>query len=191
MYMSLSSLGCLRAIGSDELELMLSWRNAPPVRANMYTRHEISLDEHLQWWSRISSRADQSYYMYEFQGKPSGIVAFTGIDMANNNSSWAFYASPDAARGTGSRMEYLALECAFRNMQLHKLCCEVLSFNQAVIKLHQKFGFVTEGVLRHQHLVDGSYVDVHRLGLLADEWSAKRDEIQARLLKLNGFGDVQ
>lgn len=189
--MSLSSLGCLRAIGSDELELMLSWRNAPSVRANMYTRHEISLEEHLKWWSQISKRADQSYYMYEFQGRPSGIVAFTGINLVNNNSSWAFYASPDAGRGTGSRMEYLALECAFENMQLHKLCCEVLSFNQAVIKLHQKFGFVTEGVLRHQHLVDGSYVDVHRLGLLIDEWSAKRDEIKARLLKLSGIGGVQ
>lgn len=191
MYSSLPSLGSLRAIKSDDLELMLSWRNAPSVRVNMYTRHEISLDEHLQWWSRISSRTDQSYYMYEFQGEPSGIVAFTGIDLVNNNSSWAFYASPDAGRGTGSRMEYLALECAFGKMKLHKLCCEVLSFNKSVIKLHQKFGFTTEGILRHQHLVDGSYVDVYRLGLLADEWSAKRDEIQARLLKLDSFGGVQ
>lgn len=187
----ISSLGSLRAIKSDELGLMLSWRNAPSVRANMYTRHEISLDEHLQWWARISNRADQSYYMYEFQAEPSGIVAFTGIDAVNKNSSWAFYASPDASRGTGSRMEYLALEWAFKHIGLHKLCCEVLSFNKPVIRLHQKFGFAIEGVLRDQHLFDGAYVDVCQLGLLADEWSIKRDEVHAKLLKLNNCEGVQ
>ena len=44
----LSDLGGLRGIKEDELELMLSWRNAPKVRENMYTRHEISLSEHLE-----------------------------------------------------------------------------------------------------------------------------------------------
>ena len=191
MESMISSLGSLRVIRSDELELMLSWRNAPAVRANMYTRHEISLDEHLQWWSKIIDRVDQSYYMYEFHGVPSGIVAFTGIDLVNNNSSWAFYASPDASRGTGSRMEFLALECAFRKMNLHKLCCEVLGFNTPVIRLHQKFGFAVEGVLREQHLVDGTYVDVHRLGLLSDEWLAISDKVEARLLRLNGSGGAK
>ncbi|HDZ3451913.1 UDP-4-amino-4,6-dideoxy-N-acetyl-beta-L-altrosamine N-acetyltransferase [Pseudomonas aeruginosa] len=178
-------LGILREIKAEELEVMLMWRNAPSVRANMYTRHEISWDEHLAWWERTKSRKDQAYFMYEYKGVSSGIVAFTGIDSTNRNSSWAFYASTEAPKGTGSRMEFLALDYAFGDMGLHKLYCEVLAFNAPVIKLHQKYGFKAEGVFREHHMVDGAYVDIHRLGILATEWSDKRSEIKEKLIALS------
>lgn len=179
-------MGRLRTINSSELELMLSWRNAPSVRQNMYTRHEISLSEHLAWWGRIRDRSDQRYFMYEFQGSPLGVVAFTHMDSGSQNSSWAFYASPEAPKGTGSKMEFLTLEYAFGYIGLHKLYCEVLAFNSPVIKLHQKFGFKVEGVLREQHLVDKSFVDVYRLGILASEWDSQRETMRQKLLKLTG-----
>lgn len=176
-------LGNIRKIDSSELELMLSWRNAPSVRANMYTRHEISLDEHLSWWSRIQQRVDQRYFMYENEGTPLGVVGFNNIDNISQNSSWAFYASPDAPKGTGSKMEFLALEHAFGELKLHKIYCEVLAFNAQVIKLHQKYGFQIEGILREQHKVDGAFVDIYRLGLLASEWSQHRTEMHGKLAK--------
>jgi len=61
--MNMRSIGTLRPIHEDELELMLSWRNAPSIRANMYTQHEISIDEHLAWWEQASKRDDQQYFM--------------------------------------------------------------------------------------------------------------------------------
>lgn len=175
------SLGILRAINSDELELMLAWRNSPNVRTNMYTRHEISLSEHLAWWERIKQRTDQKYFMYEFMDTPVGIIAFTDIDTVNRNSFWAFYASPAAPKGAGSKMEFLALEHAFGKLDLQKLCCEVLVFNSAVIKLHQKFGFKVEGIFREQHRLDESYIDIYRLGILASEWQKGRDSMLSKI----------
>ena len=188
MHKELSSsrtqhLGSIRPIKPEDLALMLSWRNDPSVRVNMYSRHEISLDEHLAWWKRTQERPDQKYFMYELQGAPMGIVAFTGIDTTNRNSSWAFYSSPKAPRGTGSRMEWLALDYAFQHVGLHKLGCEVLAFNTTVIKLHQKFGFKIEGILREQHVRDDTFVDVYRLGILEDEWKESRAGILKRLLR--------
>lgn len=180
---SISKIGALRTIKPEELELMLSWRNAPGVRANMYTRHEISLAEHLAWWDRIQSRSDQQYFMYEYEGLPSGIVAFNGIDAANQNSSWAFYSSPHAPKGTGSRMEFLALELAFKQIRLHKLYCEVLAFNIPVVRLHEKFGFKIEGILRDQHKTEDTFVDIYRLGILASEWAAKREEMLIKIVQ--------
>src|SRR5207253_8227487 len=97
---------------------MLGWRNAPNLRANMYTRHEINMDEHLAWWARIQQRDDQRYFMYEAGEIPLGIIGFNGIDRTGENSAWAFYASPEAPKGTGSKMEFLALECAFGELGL-------------------------------------------------------------------------
>jgi UDP-4-amino-4,6-dideoxy-N-acetyl-beta-L-altrosamine N-acetyltransferase len=182
MHEVLSKLGCLRAIRQEELDLMLKWRNSPSVRANMYTRHEISLAEHLAWWSRIQASADNQYLMYEYQSAPLGIVAFNGINGIDHNASWAFYASPEAPMGTGSKMEYLALEHAFGVIRLHKLCCEVLAFNAPVIKLHEKFGFKVECIFRDQHTMENSKVDVYRLGMLALEWHQLRGAMLNRLL---------
>jgi UDP-4-amino-4,6-dideoxy-N-acetyl-beta-L-altrosamine N-acetyltransferase len=174
-------IGHLRTIRDDELELMRSWRNAPSVRANMYTRHEIGADEHLAWWSRVAQRPDVRCFMHELAGQPSGIVSFTHIDTVNANAAWAFYAAPDAARGTGSMMEYLALEHAFGPLALHKLHCEVLAFNTPVVRLHEKFGFKVEGVRREQHRVDSGFVDIVELGLLAAEWAVQRPAMAAKI----------
>lgn len=177
----MKQLGILRNIADDELELMRAWRNEPAVRANMYTQHEISAQEHLTWWSKTKDRIDQKYFMYEMAGTPIGIAAFNGINSQNENSAWAFYASPTAPKGTGSRMEFLMLDYAFNTMKLHKLYCEVLAFNTAVIKLHEKFGFKVEGIFKEQHKVNEVFVDTYRLGILAGEWEEHRQAIFAKL----------
>ncbi len=179
------TLGILRPIMQTELELILSWRNSPSVRSNMYTRHAIGLAEHLAWWERTQSRNDQLYLMYECDGQPLGVVGFNNIDETNGNSSWAFYAAPDAPKGTGSKMEFLALEYAFKTLELHRLHGEILEFNTSVLKLHQKFGFKPEGIFREHHLVNGHYVNVHRIGILVQEWESLREPIRERLELLN------
>lgn len=177
----MGSLGILRSIADDELELMRAWRNEPAVRANMYTQHEISLEEHLNWWARNQARTEQKYFMYELAGTPAGIASFTGIDMQSKNSAWAFYASPLAPKGSGSKMEFLMLEYAFNELRLHKLFCEVLAFNTPVIKLHKKFGFSTEGIFRQQHKINGDFVDTYRLGIFAAEWQEHRQTMREKL----------
>lgn len=177
----INKLGAFRDIQNDDLEMILSWRNSSSVRQNMYTRHEISFEEHQKWWKVASESNDQRYFIYEHDDKPLGVVSFTQININDSNSSWAFYASPDAPRGTGSRMEFLALEKAFKGMNLHKLYCEVLSFNEPVVKLHKKFGFRLEGGFKEHHQVDGTYVDVIRLGILRSEWESIREVMLDKL----------
>lgn len=178
----MNQLGLLRSIADDELEIMRAWRNEPAVRANMYTQHEISRDEHLTWWKKTKAQTDHKYFMYEMAGAPIGIAAFTSIDLQSRNSAWAFYASPSAPKGTGSKMEFLMLEHAFNDLQLQKLYCEVLAFNTPVIKLHQKFGFSIEGIFRQQQKVNADFVDIYRLGILAPEWQEHRPTIYEKLV---------
>ena len=169
--MDMTFLGKLRPIRESELELMRCWRNAPSVRANMYTQHEISEEEHRAWWKVTCERSDRYYFMYESRdGKPCGIVGFNPIAVSDEHAFWAFYAAPDAPSGTGTFMEFLALDHAFDVLRLHKLSCEVLALNSAVIKLHQKFGFVTEGVFRAHCKKDADFCDVHRLAIFSADW---------------------
>lgn len=71
-------------------------------------------------------------------------------------------------------MEFLALEQVFGTFRLKKLSCEVLAFNESVVRLHKKFGFREEGVFREHHKMNEDYKDIIRLGLLAREWAETR-----------------
>jgi UDP-4-amino-4,6-dideoxy-N-acetyl-beta-L-altrosamine N-acetyltransferase len=170
----------LRRIEVSDLALMRRWRNSPEVASKMYTRHEIPAEEHRDWWKRVCTRDDQTYFMYENAGAPLGVVSFTQIDIVNSNCFWAFYASPRAPKGTGSRMEFLALEYVFSTLKLHKLSCEVLAFNSPVLGLHNKFGFKQEGTFRQHHKMDDAYVDIIRLGIFGDEWTEIREKLIAK-----------
>jgi UDP-4-amino-4,6-dideoxy-N-acetyl-beta-L-altrosamine N-acetyltransferase len=168
-------------LSHNDLELILEWRNAPEVRSNMYTRHEISLDEHRAWFERVNQDDSKVYFLVKLNDEPVGVVGFSEINLVYRVATWAFYASPFAPRGTGSLMEYHALEYAFEELNLHKLRCEVLGFNQVVVKLHKKFGFVEEGVLRDAFYDGQSYHNIIHLGIFSQEWKDVKGELKTKL----------
>ncbi|MGR5354128.1 UDP-4-amino-4,6-dideoxy-N-acetyl-beta-L-altrosamine N-acetyltransferase [Vibrio sp. DNB22_19_2] len=168
-------------LSHNDLDMILEWRNAPEVRSKMYTSHEISLEEHRAWFERLKEDPTKTYFLAQLNGEPVGVVGFSEINLVPGIATWAFYASPTAPRGTGSLMEYYALEYAFTNLELHKLRCEVLGFNQIVVKLHKKFGFVEEGRLRDAFYDGSTYHDIVHLGIFAPEWEEIKSLLKAKL----------
>ncbi|WP_367987885.1 UDP-4-amino-4,6-dideoxy-N-acetyl-beta-L-altrosamine N-acetyltransferase [Vibrio sp. NTOU-M3] len=168
-------------LSPNDLDMILEWRNAPEVRSKMYTSHEISLEEHKAWFKRLKEDKTKAYFLAQLNGKAVGVVGFSEINIVHRIATWAFYTSPNAPRGTGSLMEYYALEYAFTALKLHKLRCEVLGFNQVVVKLHKKFGFIEEGKHRDAFFDGQAYHDIVHLGILAQEWEAVKSDLQTKL----------
>jgi len=167
----------LRALTVDDLGLILPWRNATHVRLNMFTQHVISQDEHLAWFHRIAVDDAARWLIFDENGRPSGVVYFTGIRHDSANAFWGFYAMPDPPPGIGRRIEREALDYAFQVLKLHKLNCEVLSVNQLVINQHKRFGFTQEGLFRDYVYTADRFQDVVRFGMLAEEWERKKGEL--------------
>tara|TARA_R100001129_G_scaffold179391_1_gene156157 strand:+ start:6869 stop:7114 length:246 start_codon:yes stop_codon:yes gene_type:complete len=78
-------------------------------------------------------------------------------------------------------MESLALLYAFESLNLNKLCCEVLSFNEPVVKFHQRFGFEIEGTLKEHYFRDGEAFDVVLLALFKSSWPAVKERIMNKV----------
>ena len=182
----MKSFGILRGINDDEIALMLEWRNSPNVTSNMFTRNEISMTTHLSWWNKVKASKNHKYFMYELDGIPAGIVGMVNIDHTNQNSSWIMYASPDAPKGTGSKMEFLFLDYVFKEYGLHKLYGEVLAFNTSVINLHKKFGFAIEGILFEHHAINDGFTDIHLVGITKNRWNENRDRMKKLILSFEG-----
>lgn len=165
----MSELCTIRPLTIEDLPLVRSWRNHPNVRQFMITQHEIALEEHKNWFKKCSQDATRRLLMVEELGLPIGYVQFSGVG-TGGVADWGFYASPDAPKGTGRKIGTTALNHAFNELQLHKVCGQALAFNNGSIAFHQRLGFAKEGVLRDQHRLDGIYHDLICFGLIKHEW---------------------
>ncbi|MDH2608039.1 UDP-4-amino-4,6-dideoxy-N-acetyl-beta-L-altrosamine N-acetyltransferase [Acinetobacter baumannii] len=162
--------GKIRPVQLKDAEMILTWRNQDSVRTNMYNHDIIELDAHLKWFNSILVNDTCRYFIYEQNNTPLGVLSFNDIDFKNKKASWAFYSGDTTVRGIGSEMEQLALDYAFNELDLNKLCCEVLEFNFAVVNFHRKFGFKMEGIKKQDYYRDGKFYDIYQLALFKKDY---------------------
>jgi UDP-4-amino-4,6-dideoxy-N-acetyl-beta-L-altrosamine N-acetyltransferase len=167
---------------------ILAIRNQADVRNNMYTTHEISDAEHHQWLKRIAHDDTNRTFAIKLKtpesAGPIGCVALNSIDLKHRRAEWSFYVSEDQqGKGVGCAVEFKFLDYVFSETEIKKLNCEVLGFNQEVIELHKRFGFVEEGIRRNHILRDGQTHDAHLMGITDCEWAVQRQELTKRLFR--------
>jgi len=154
-----------------DLELVLAWRNHPEVRRYMYTQHEITLDEHQRWFEHASTDLKKHLLIFEMNQppKPMGFVNFN--ETGNGGiADWGFYVAPEAPKRSGRQLGRAALNYAFAQLKLHKVCGQALAYNERSIQFHQSLGFQQEGMLHDQHFDGERYHHVIYFGLLSHEW---------------------
>lgn len=77
-----------------------------------------------------------------------------------------------AFRGQGLGTDVVRVLCdlAFRTRGLQRVQIETLADNLAMLRSAERVGFTHEGTLRRAAWVQGRFLDLELLGLLADEW---------------------
>jgi UDP-4-amino-4,6-dideoxy-N-acetyl-beta-L-altrosamine N-acetyltransferase len=162
----------VRPMTQSDLDCVLSWRNHPDVRRYMYSQNEITLDEHQRWFVRTLQDPHKHMLIFEVGKKPFGFVNFSEL-ACGGVADWGFYAAPAAPKGTGRRLGMAALDHAFKQINLHKICGRVIGYNDRSIRFHQSLGFQQEGILRDQHYDGERFHHVICFGLLSHEWQPK------------------
>ncbi|OOF10177.1 UDP-4-amino-4,6-dideoxy-N-acetyl-beta-L-altrosamine N-acetyltransferase [Salinivibrio sp. MA427] len=177
-----------KAVSHADSDTLWHWRNRPAVRQFMYTQHEISHDEHKAWFSHMLANTHRYFYIVykRVDSQPNTPLGVVNLELDSENrtsATWAFYAAPDAPRGSGALMEFGALSLAFETLGVTQLNCEVLSHNQGVVRLHQRFGFreTPQSRQRTFSLPEGKTVEIVCLSLSADEWQQGASALQTKL----------
>ena len=161
----------LRPVLESDLGLIRQWRNSERIRANMFTDHIISSEEHLAWFERVKKEPIPLFLVFEYLRKPLGIVSITRLDRVNNKCLWGFYLGDiDGPPESGVIMAYLGLTYIFEHLKIRKLCSEAFIFNQGSIRFHQKLGFAQEGLFVKHVLKNGSYQDIISFALFDEDW---------------------
>jgi UDP-4-amino-4,6-dideoxy-N-acetyl-beta-L-altrosamine N-acetyltransferase len=164
-----SAPSLIRPMVHADLERVLAWRNHPDVRTYMYDQHEITLDEHQCWFERALPDPKKHLLVFEENDQPLGFVSFNQV-ASGGICDWGFYVAPEAPKGSGRQLGRAALNHAFTQLKLHKVCGQVLAYNHRSIAFHQSLYFQQEGVLRDQHFDGERYHHVICFGLMFPEW---------------------
>lgn len=160
----------LRPITEGDLKKVLEWRNSQRVRANMYTDHIITVEEHRAWFAGLKEREDVIYLVFESKDRPLGMVYFTEIDKKKDNAIFGFYlGETNLPRGTGAIMGILGLRYAFRELGLRKLCSETFAFNQPAVNFLKRLGFSEEGSFK-RHMKNDNYEDIFSFVIFRKTW---------------------
>jgi hypothetical protein len=170
----------LRKITDDDLEMVMHWRSLPEVTKYMYTDPKLTPELQRQWFLRISASDRDAVWIIELlEGtNPVGLVSLSDIERAHRRCAWAYYFGKSSVKGTAlaKTIECNIYDYVFDVLQFNKLWCEVFSFNDRVVALHERFGSRIEGVLRQHIWKNGQFHDVVRMGILRDEWHGLRSK---------------
>nr|WP_317413331.1 GNAT family protein [uncultured Solibaculum sp.] len=104
-----------------------------------------------------------------------GQLELSGVDYRHGVASLGIVVGGKGCRGKGYGSEAigLALEFAFRQMNLNRVELWVREDNDIALKCYRSCGFVEEGRRRSCYAVDGVRKDLVLMGILQDEWERR------------------
>jgi len=130
-------------------------------------------------------------------GRPAAIAGLRSINYINGDAVVpAFVARHMRGRGVGIRLLAMLLDAAFTRLRLVRVTTYYREDNAISASVTRKAGFSEEGRLRKALLANGCHRDMVVMGLLQEEWIARRDILNAELdgdtvLRFSGPGNEQ
>ncbi|MEW6524755.1 MAG: GNAT family protein [Bacillota bacterium] len=166
----------LRALEETDLDNCMGWVNDPEVTRYLST---------FVW--PVSRAFEQAFLQQAVrQGDPHNrilaIVTRDGIYLGNCGLHRIDYRNGTAelgmvignkqywGQGYGADVLLTLMGFAFRQLGLRKLTLRVFQGNQRAMNLYTRCGFVVEGVLKEQHLIDGLYHDEIHMACFARDF---------------------
>ena len=137
------------------------------------------------------------YIAEDPSGRPAAIAGLRSINYINGDALLAAFVSRHMrGRGVGVRLAAMALDAGFTRMRLVRVTAYYREDNAITATITRRLGFCEEGRLRKSLLAVGCHFDMVVMGLLQDEWLARRDALNDELdestaLRFPGRGNEQ
>ena len=97
-----------------------------------------------------------------------GYISFTKL-YGGDVVEWSFHVNPSSHKGSGTKSCEAAIEYAFKELGIRKIFGQVIDYNEKSKKLHQRLGFIEEGILKRQFNENDNYYDIYCYGKFNEE----------------------
>ena len=162
----------LRALEEEDLPRLNEMFNDPEVLQHLDV---VPFGQPLagirEWWEASREARDQILFAIEtLPGQPIGICGLEQIDRGARHAWLGIWiGQPHWEQGHGTDAMRTACRFAFDQMNLQRVSLYVFDTNPRARAVYEKVGFRHEGTLRRGRFRGGRYIDLHVLGLLAEE----------------------
>jgi RimJ/RimL family protein N-acetyltransferase len=108
--------------------------------------------------------------------RPIGEASLFHLDHLNGTAELGIFIGEQEqwGKGYGTDAVNALVDFGFGWLRLDRIWLEVWTENPRAIRSYEKAGFVREATLRHDRFEDGAFTDGHIMGILRDEWLARR-----------------
>ena len=156
-----------RALELDDYKTSIFWRKNERVWDGLGGNHYFVSEAYEKKWVEekilqpktneiilaICLKKDDQYI---------GNVYLTDIDWINKNAQLHILIGEESTwgKGIGTKVINKIVDYGFNERNLHRIYSHILASNDASIRIHEKCGFIREGVLRNAVYKNGYYQDV-------------------------------
>ncbi|WP_372571907.1 GNAT family N-acetyltransferase [Ruegeria jejuensis] len=189
----------LRPLEKADLTLISRWfRNVDDLAAFDRTcRMPLNLTGTEHAWERAveqTTECERCWFVIESEANVGvGIVGLEGISPTNRDGVIATFLDPSLrGQGVGTRAAALMLDLAFRQLGLNRITSYYREDNHTSHQVLGQLGFQIEGRMRKAWFAQGRFFDMLVVGLLKDEWDARRQPLSSELSAETsvGMGEV-
>lgn len=163
----------LDAIDPNDIEWMRKQRNDQELRKYFREWKDISKDQQNEWYKARGNNSDDSHVYFRIARHSGDLVGCCGlhyVDWRLRSAEFGVFVGLDfRGSGYGSEAIHLMFDYGFREMNLHKIYCEVYDNNKA-IGVYKKIGFEEDGISRDSYFSNGKYGNSTMMSILEEEW---------------------
>ncbi|MBU7042924.1 MAG: GNAT family N-acetyltransferase [Theionarchaea archaeon] len=163
----------LKPLERKHLPKCVEWFNDPDITENLSFFEPIGLEGEQRWYEAMVKDAAVKVYAIEtIEGEYIGNVGFHDIDLHNRKAELGIFIGEQTLwdRGLGTETINLALNMAFKGLNLNKVYVKTFSRNKRAQTCFEKVHFIKEGILREDFFKNGEYIDCIVYSILAREY---------------------
>jgi len=179
----------LRAVEPGDWETFRHWDEDSEVARSSYLIPFPSPQEASQRWTgEVSMLQAQNdifrWVITTLDGEAVGTLNTHSCDHRNGTFQYGVaIVRQHMRKGFGSEAVRMVLQFYFDELRYQKVNVHIYSFNEASLSMHERLGFVREGLLRRMMYTDGVYYDEIVLGMTAEEFRQKQLQVHVSEFK--------
>jgi RimJ/RimL family protein N-acetyltransferase len=167
----------LRPLKKEDLSNRVRWFNDPDINKTLFLEENLQLDKTLEWFDRVKnddSRMD--FAIDSMDGEPIGVAGLANINRTHRTAECYCIIGQRKfwGKGIGTEAHRIMFEWAFDKLGIEKIWADINPENIAILKVVERLGFKSEGLLRKDRIIGGRRVDVLRIGLLREEFKKQK-----------------
>lgn len=161
----------LRVLEKEDLAFIHQLHNNAEIMSYWFEEAHRSMAQLEDFYDKNMHNKNSRQFILTDGEEDIGYVALFFIDFIHRKAEYAIMIDPKhQGKGYAKIATRLAMDYAFRTLNLNKLYLIVDEVNEKAIHVYEKAGYKVEGVLKEEYFINGKYHNSVMMGIFQRDY---------------------